>query len=312
MIAILRTLSFAALAAALTWWFLVRAPGEAAGPRPLRVAVDVREPVPTPESSEALVSPPAAPTREVKESELAPPAPELGAPDSEGELAATSDEGPEIESQEPSLEEAVADQEPSSAMASESTGELGGRPVDELRADAELVERARAELSGEARQGFATTLLAAPEDQLAIARAFGEELVLVPKAALGEGESSYFRLDLSGSPRVEAVRGPFRAERFLFYRDLFAYDYSSLPAPVRKLRRQVVTRSDVHWFAALIPTSEFAVVVGRRDEALRALGIELEDVRRFVLRYHPTAEGGFDLRVEQVELADGRRERIVP
>jgi len=55
------------------------------------------------------------------------------------------------------------------------------RPAAELRHDPRLLSLARAELAETTRHGFATVLLASPEEQIDIARSFGEALVLVPR-----------------------------------------------------------------------------------------------------------------------------------
>ena len=50
--------------------------------------------------------------------------------------------------------------------------------------DSELLASAKSELSGEVRKGFSTVFITAPEDQIAIAKFFSEELVLVPRMAM--------------------------------------------------------------------------------------------------------------------------------
>ena len=184
----------------------------------------------------------------------------------------------------------------------------GPRDVSALMRDPTLLAAADAEIAGEERRGFATVLLAAPEDQLAIARFFGEELVLVPREALDPeaSEPHWFRV-ATGSAQVEEVHGRAPLEGYRQYRDLFDYDYSRLPDAVRELRRRSASRRDVYVFAALIPAREWAVVVARRGEALARSGRELAEVRRFVLRYLELAEGAFDLTVDHIVFADGSR-----
>ncbi len=177
--------------------------------------------------------------------------------------------------------------------------------------DGDLLSAARSEFAGEGRKGFATVLLAAPEDQLEIARFFDEELVLVPRDALDPEATStrYFRVAHDGEPRVERVSGPPPLDRYRQYRDLFDYELARLPEQVRALRRSVLARNEIYLFAALIPTAEWAVVIGRRREALGRAGRELGDVGRFVLRYQRREEGGFDLTVEEIVFSDGTRLR---
>ena len=181
-------------------------------------------------------------------------------------------------------------------------------------ADSELLEVAAAELAGERPRGFDTTLLCAPEEQVEIARFFGEELVLVPWRAMDPEATdvTYFRLEVGAGAsggRVEAVHGRPPLEGYRQFRDLFEYEYSRLPEPLRELRRSVLTRTEVFLFAALIPASEWALVVGRRREALAEAGAEHEDVREFILHYVRLADGAFDLRVEEIVFADGSRYR---
>ena len=180
--------------------------------------------------------------------------------------------------------------------------------VDELMNDVELVEAARREMNGEVRRGFATVIVSAPEDQLDLARAFGEELVLVPKAALDpENPGRWYRLSLDAGARVVPVDGPVPLARYTQYRDLFAFDYERLPEPLRTLRRQVVARSDVYLFAALIPAAEWAVVIGRREDALAQSTRSLEEVESFVLRAVRRTDGSFDFDVDEIAFADGTR-----
>ena len=255
-------------------------PPAAEPPAPL-ADLDLPEPEPTPE----------------------PPPAELGAPEGEGEVAAESSSDEE---------------QPAEAEASE-TAELEPAEDDSVSAEQamaseELVSAAKSELSGDVRPGFATVLLAAPEEQLDIARFFGEEIVLVPKSALdiSSGDARYFRLVLDGVPRVESVGGTTSLEGFRQYRDLFEYEYARLPGPLRELRRSVLTRNEIYLFGALIPAREWAVVIQRRREALDQSGRDASETRRFVLEYRPRAQGGFDLKVEEIVFADGDRFRPSP
>jgi len=296
------------LALALTWWLLYRAPAptpavgvtDSVGPVGLEPVVENAVDV----SDLAAVAPqPPQTVADAPETVAIPPPPEAG----------SRDGSPEGEAP-----EAISDHERDSDVAAPvhepSPAEVGPPRPDavQLATDRTLLAAAERELSGEAALGFSTVLVSSPEDQLEIARAFGEEVVLVPRAALdpeAAGVVSY-QLDLSAAPRVVEVAGRPALERYRQYRDLFSYDFERLPRPLRTLRSSVVRRDEVFLFAALIPAREWAVVVGRRQEAVRALGIAETEVERFVLRYIRLADGSFDLSVDEVHHVDGRR--LVP
>ena len=248
-------------------------------------AVEDEPPVPEPVPVADLDLPDQEPD---PEPDPTPPAPELGAPEGEGEVAAVEETVP-------------AELEPDSSSVSS----------EEAMASEDLVAAAHSELSGDVRPGFATVLLAAPEEQLDIARFFGEEIVLVPKNALdiGSGQARHFRLVLDGTPRVESVAGTAALEGYRQYRDLFDYEYARLPDPLRELRRSVLTRSEIYLFGALIPAREWAVVIQRRREALAQSGRNASEARSFVLQYRPRVQGGFDLEVEEIVFTDGTRFR---
>jgi len=253
-----------------------RAQPEQAEPAPQQLA----QAEPPQLEADADAAPESEPEAEPDDASSPPPA-ELGAPDGEGEVAAAQ----------------------ASSAASENV------TVEAAMSSEALLSDATAELSGEVRPGFATVLLAAPEEQLDVARFFGEEVVLIPKSALeGDTETArYFRLALDGTARVESVRGMEVLEKYRQYRDLFDYEYARLPQALRELRRSVLTRADVYLFGALIPAREWAVVVQRRREALAASGRSAEEARRFILRYRSRPEGGFDLQVEDIVFTDGSR-----
>ncbi|MEM9381340.1 MAG: hypothetical protein AAGB93_15410 [Planctomycetota bacterium] len=315
MTSLVRQLLSFALALALTWWLLYRAPGPAplveaepqqsTGPVSLRPvtehAVDVA-------SFEELL-PPQEPVEEQVQEDPAPPPPEAGSRDGaedgeEAEEVEEPDEGTDV-----LAAAADAASEADSADATETTADgPGPAKITDLAQDEELLKAASKELAGTAAIGFSTTLISSPEDQLDIARAFGEELVLVPRNALdpnAKGAVSY-RLDLSGTPRVVEIPGRPPLERYRQYRDLFAYEFRKLPRPLRTLRSSVVRRDEVYVFAALIPVQEWAVVVGRRREAAASLGVDEDDVERYVLRYVRRPGGRFDFQVEEVRMVDGR------
>jgi hypothetical protein len=184
-----------------------------------------------------------------------------------------------------------------------------GRTFESCLQDEGLMAQARAELSEGARKGLTTVLLAAPEDQLEIARYFSEELVLVPRTTLAAGVAPrYYRLATAGSRGVEVVPSAPPLEGHRQYRDLFDYEYARLPASLRDLRRTVPAREDVYLFAALLSPPEWALVIARRQEALARTGRDLASVRQFVLRY-VRVPGGFDLRVVEIVFSDGTRVR---
>ena len=321
---------------------------EASLPPPPRLGVPeanrlaAATPEPAPEESAAPSTDPVASSEESVEpadEELADPAPapppaELGTPEGDeqgpppsGELAGGDPLTP-AEPEEraaPELERVPADDP--SALANEARPSSAGRPapgtpaseraaaargeVETLMSDPGLLADARAEFSGGNKRGFATVLLAAPEDQLAIARFFGEELVLVPRRALDPElvDPRYFRVADSGEPRVVEVESAPPLEGFRQYRDLFDYEYKSLPQPLQELRRSVAARTEIYLFAALLSAEEWALVIARRQDALVRAGRGLEEVRRFVLRYRELAEGAFDLAVDEIVFADGTRFR---
>ena len=275
-----------ATAAVVSWWLLfaphaphAAPPLAAPSPPPPDLALSVAllprtEPTPAPVREVAPTPPP----------DNAPPPSEVGTPEG-------SEDAPP----------AVVESEPHESPA----------PAPDPTDDPQLLATARAELAGESSLGFATTLVASPEEQLAIARAFGEELVLVPRSALDPAAEHpvWYRLALDGEARVERVSGRPPLERHRQYRDLFEYEYGRLPAPLRELRRSVLSRGEVVLFGALIPPREWAVFILRRREALRAAGRSADEVRRFVLRYASQPDGGYDLVVDEIVFADGERFR---
>ena len=191
------------------------------------------------------------------------------------------------------------------------------RELAKIEDSPELMERATEEVSGKSRKGFRTTFLCSARDQLAIARYFGEPVVLVPRAGLRPGKEHYHRLVMNGEPKIEEVRAPAPLTQYRQYRDLFAFGYESLPAPLRELRRRVFVRGDVYLFAALIPPREWGLVITRRDAALaqynrRRPGAPRthDDVRGFTMRYVRLSGDAFDIRVDKIRFADGTTWRV--
>jgi len=209
-----------------------------------------------------------------------------------------------------SAPQAVSEAPPPEPEPASQAGKEGPRAaIESLMHDTELLAEARTELAGGLHKGFSTVLLAAPEEQVEIARFFGEELVLVPRTALDPSHPSpeYFRLSVTGAPSVERIGGGPPLEDHRQYRDLFDYEYARLPAALRELRRSLVARGDVYLFAALLSTQEWALVIARRRDALESAGRTQAEVRRFVLRYVHLPGGGFDLRPEELVFTDGSR-----
>lgn len=337
---LLREVTWIALACGITWWVLFRPPqpatilAESPMQKPLSVALtplSESPPVEVASAPRAQAPPAEAPARseseelpapaaeeeaveEQAEEELPPP-PELGTPDGEGDAATAANETPELPAEDAAAEEpAEPDEADPSAEVGESAEPVEAsdeRSAEQLMADSELLTDARAEVSGESKKGFATVLLASPEEQLEIARFFGEKLVLVPRENLNpEAESpTYFSVVAGSNERVQVVSGRAPLEGYRQYRDLFDYEYARLPDALRELRRSVFARNEIFLFAALIPVEEWAVIVGRRREALNLSGREISDVRRFVLRYVKRSQQGFDLRVEEILFADEERFR---
>ncbi len=307
-----------AAAGALTWWFLfhvpapevLRPPSPAKAPSlqiaqaadgglsaPAVAPPDVAAPEPD--------APEPAPSTEQPEDGAAPPE-EAGSREGQedGELQEPLEEGKDPAGEAPGPEE------PAEVAAEDASQD----PVDtlkELTEDRELLQAARRELDGDVKLGFSTQFLCAAEDQLAIARAFGEQVVLIPRSALDDEDAnaSSYVLDLGPGARVKKVPGRPDLSRFRQYRDLFGFEYSSLPEPMRKLRTAVVRRDQVFLFAALIPANEWAVAVGRRRQVLEQIGRTEGDVERFTLRYVPASGGRFDFSVEAIEFADGSKWR---
>lgn len=326
---VLRQLVLLSVATALSWWLLVRAPEPMHGPHrtddpgpPVAVTpwLETRPELPgeqsppVPPPSNPAPPPPvveAQPELPASAESPTPPPPEAGAPDGSesghalpAEAAATEVDEPQPDSGSESEPEPRPDPAESSGPAA----------IESLISDGELLASARSELSGEVPKGFATVFVTAPEDQVAIARFFGEELVLVPRAAMDPEttDPSWFRLCVGAAERIEHVRGRPPLARYRQYRDLFDYEYARLPGALRDLRRSVLLRSEVYLFAALIPPGEWAAVIGRRREALEWAGRDAADVRRVVVRYDRRSNEKYDIAVQEIVFHDGTRFRPEP
>jgi len=313
MIAVLRQLVFLAVAAGASWWlFLAEATPQVASPPDLLQPVDQIALLPVP------VAPPAAETQ-AEPAEAAPeqlPAELLPAPPERpvDEPAANEPEATAEDAADELAEpESAGGEAPSELGDPDADGDIAEQAAvadsaETLMADVDLLEEARREIAGEVQRGFATVLLGKPEEQLAIARAFGEEVVLVPRSSLGlpRDELTYFRLGAGGEVQRATGLGALDHSRF---RDLFQYEYVSLPDALRDLRRSVLNRDEIYLFGALMPASEWALVVGRRQAALAASGREAGAVRRFTLDYEPRAGGRYDIVVDEILFTDGTRFR---
>lgn len=321
------------LAVTMTAWILYRAPAPAAlaapanGPLAVKVSAP---PVDISTMAQALDAEPLetgsdATKENAAEADEAEPQPDSPPPETSAAEATPDDEPAEKEPESvpPELpeSEAEAGAAPPPELGASDGADEGTTteedeedapvvtPLEDFVGDRALLAEARRELEGAVKRGFKTVFISGPEDQLEIARAFGEEVVLVPRSALDEDAKGTrsFRLDLRPKrPRVIEIDGRPPLERFRQYRDLFAYDFARLPKAIRDLRTTVVRRDQVYLFAALIPASEWAIVVGRRREATAQHGIEETDVSRFVMRYVRRNDGRFDIAVESFVLSDGR------
>ena len=305
------------LAFSISWWVVFGNPPEVIARQPVapdEIRVSLESPAPraapaaapamssgSPASEEkAAQAPELQPQKQEQKQEQAPeqpapPAPELGSP-----LAKKEDQP---QAMGPAPEESPEDVPRDSEQAESPDN---GRP-QALMEDASLLAAAALEVEGRGRKGFSTQLTAAPEDQLEIARTFGEELVLIPfrSVAPESVDKSWFRIAGDGTAQVERVTGPPPLSRYRQYRDLFDYEYSRLPSALRELRRAVLSRGEVYLFAALIPPREWALVIGRRRQALAQSGRGIEDVQTFKVRYRKLPETGFDVDVVEIVFSDG-------
>jgi len=311
-----------AAAAALSWWFFLRPPESEPLAQPLPVTAaalptvipatqtaakkDATAPPPKPEAAAAPDPEPApVPQPDPQPAQKAPPAPppaERGTPEGEeeGKAVTESQDSPDPQAKE------KTEEKPAPKL------DARGR-IQAVMNDAKRLEEAEKELAGKARKGFSTVLIASAEEQLAIARFFGERVVLVPRSALDPKGTNPFFFELD--PETGRVlRNPGRPalENLRQYRDLFDYEYGSLPEPLKTLRRSVLIRSDIFLFAALISAPEWALVMQRRAAALATAPDPKKPVRSFELRYTPLAGGGFDVAVDRIVFEDGSVFHPVP
>jgi hypothetical protein len=288
----LRQLILLAIAGYLSWWIFLASPLDS-------LPTGGQVPASAPEITLTPVVHSVQPVTEAEAADREPPTPppaEAGTPDGEQD-GPPNTSAEEIEEGEPS----------------ESVGSTSSKPeipgLAEIMEDSALVLAAQDELGGRGRLGFTTVLLAQPEDQLDIAKFFGEQVVLVPKSAINPSAASprYFRISIDGPTGVETVHGRPSLDDSRQYRDLFDYEYARLPAPLRELRRSVLSRNEVFLFAALISPPEWAVVMTRREAALAEAGRGLSEVRSFQLRYRRLTAGRFEVEVAEILFQDGSR-----
>ncbi len=283
-----------AFSAIVSWWLFLRTPPltppDTAPGRPTASVTVVPEVIAmaTPPPTESTDTANPADPDEPDLSASGPPPAELGRPDGTGSATGL---------------------EPTKQQAAPKPLESETSSIDSLLTDRRLRAEAEAELATASKPGFATVLLASPDKQLEIARFFGEELVLVPHTAIDPRTTKpcYYRLNIENQPFVEKITARPPLDGYRQYRDLFDYPYAKLSKPIRALRRRVPARSQTYLFAALIPVGEWAVVIGRRRDALIKSGRPLDEVQRFVMRYIALGSGRFDLRVDQIVFADGSR-----
>lgn len=303
-----------ALAAGITWLLLFHVPvpdlapddpgqgqlapvtvefAGAPAPREALSAPDAADPEPAPDevaTPEPPADPPPAPPEDTADpvAEAVPAPPESGSRDAEpeGQADARASEAPAVDA--------------AAALAEE---------IERVQENEELLELAASEIRGDAKPGFSTVLLSAPEDQLDIARAFGERLILVPYAAFDEEDAGrgHHVLDIRSTPRVQRVAGTPELGAFGRYRDLLQYEFKRLPAPLQDLRMTVIRSDQIAYFAALIPANEWALVIDRRRAALAALQLAPEEVEQVQMRYVRAGRSAFDIRVSAIVTADGRR-----
>jgi hypothetical protein len=286
------------VSAVISWWFLLRVPEGGTPPTipeqpgDLTLTLSPRSAAPAEQSTETPEEPMPAEPPPVPAEEPAPPPPEAGTPDGD-----------------PEEEEALSDSEP---VVERDPTEEASKELADIQSNPRLMEQATAEVTGKSRKGFRTTFLCSAKDQLDIARYFGEPVLLVPRAGLRPGGEYYHRLVLEGEPGIEEVREPAPLQQYRQYRDLFAFDYESLPRPLRELRRRVFVRGDVYLFAALLPPREWGLVIVRRNAALADYnrghsGPERthDDVRSFTMRYVRLPGDAFDIQVARIDFDDG-------
>jgi len=299
------------ISALLSYWILLYEPGQSILPReqktkpqPIAVAPEVRERVEDAAFLANLGEPDVEPT---KEPEPEPPPPQRE-PEPETEPEFDTDDAPPQETPAPP-EQGDVDGEKQAEKKGPTEEELAQevrKDIESLKGSKKLLDAAKKELAGKSRKGFQMYFLSDDEEQLDLARFFGESILLIPRRP-----THYFKLELGHPARVVKIGGT--PPPIYRHRTFFEYKYNELPAPIRELRRQIPYRGDILMWGAAIPPSEYAIAIARRTAALtkynRQHGADrtLEQVRRVDVRYVPLAGGGFDMRIKQFVFADGTR-----
>ena len=302
-----RTLIYLAISGVLSWHFLLRAPTdvepEPVKPEPIEIAV-APEVVPPAQVPPPPAPPPPAPAEEPEpepepkaaSATLAssePPPPEMGDPEGDEEEKKT-EPVPEPEPEEP-REKRI------------------NREIAEIMASEQNVQAAKEELAGRSRRGLDRTIYSSARDQLAIARFFGERIMLIPRRKSKQEQPHFYEIDAARSSRVVKRSETPPLDRYREYRDLTSYKYGDLPEEIRALRRKVMDRSRIFMFAAFISAREWALVMARRSTALEACNSQLggtrtqDDLRKVTMRYARIPGGGFDIQVTELLFADGTR-----
>jgi hypothetical protein len=320
-VSVLRSLLYLAVSALVSWHLLLRPPVDAPiQPTPVKrvelaVAPEVEQPAPPEPEQQPEAIPPPPPPPPAPPTETAPEAAEPTETVEEIPDPEPTPTPPPAEAGAPEGDEEEERTEPVPEQKPIATAERIRAEIENIASSERLVEEAHEELAGRTRRGFTTEFDTATADQLAIARFFGEQVLLIPRKGLDPRNHHYFLIDAAQSfdtRRVNAAPpGDIRQVRDLLDRDI---RYASLPHPLKTLRRQVTLASEIYLFAAPIPPREWAIVMARRAAALERCNVELggpertlEDLRRVKMRYVPLKGGVFDIQVKEFVFADGAR-----
>ena len=314
---LLRGVFLFSISALLSYWILLYEPGQPilpqeqkSKPQPIAVAPEVRKRVEDAAFLASLGKPDVEPTQE-QEPEPEPPPPQR---EPEPEFDTDDDDAPPHEK--PAEKEIPAPPEQGDVDGEKQAEKKGPtedelatevrKDIESLKGSKKLLDAAKKELAGKSRKGFQMYFLSDDEEQLDLARFFGESILLIPRRP-----THYFKLELGHPAKVVKIDGV--PPPIYRHRTFFEYKYNELPAPIRELRRQIPYRGDILMWGAAIPPSEYAIAIARRTAALTEYNRQnganrtLEQVRRVDVRYVPLAGGGFDMRIKQFVFADGTR-----
>ena len=322
---LLRSLFYLALSGVLSWFLLVRPPADFKQPVPapvvpIELAVAPEVVPPAPPAPPPPPPPPApAPTEEPQpepvepepEASSQPPAPEMGDPEGDEEETKTE---PALKPEEKAQPEPEPEPQPEPEPEPEPRDKRIRREIAEIMASEKSIKAAKDELSGRTRRGLDRTIYSSARDQLAIARFFGERVMLIPRRADKQQQPHYYEIDAARSNQVVKRSETPPLDRYREYRDLGAYKYDDLPPEIRALRRKVMDRSRIFMFAAFISAREWALVMARRASALESCNVQLgeparseDDLRKVTMRYARLPGGAFDIQVTELLFADGTR-----